>query len=358
MSQAIYTSVEPLFKILDGKKSLLVCGPWFDGLEIAQQMKSLCVHRFSEFAPNPVYGDVYNGVALFNREHCDAIIAVGGGSAIDVAKCIKLFCRMNPVVCYLDQEKQDSGVLLVAIPTTAGSGSESTCHAVIYRNGAKQSISHPSIIPDYAILEPSVLKTLSVYQKKCTMLDALCQGIESWWSINSTNESKEYSKAAVKGVVADWQKYIENNDETSSKAIMEAANFAGRAINITATTAPHAMSYKLTSMYHIPHGHAVALCLPEVWDYMLAHTDKCIDFRGSEYLKDIFSNIESLICLDEFRAMMNKLGMERPTSNNIGIDLHFLVESVNPVRLKNNPVALSVDVLLHMYERILCYYES
>jgi alcohol dehydrogenase class IV len=134
---------------------------------------------------------------------------------------------------------------------------------------------------------------------------------------------------------------------------MEASNLAGRAINITATTAAHAMSYKITSLYKLPHGHAVALCLPEVWSYMLGHTDDCIDSRGEEYLKDIFNQIAAIIDLDYFKSMLEKLEMNYPKAINKDSELDILVQSVNPVRLKNNPVFLSTDVLKYMYERII-----
>lgn len=75
----------------------------------------------------------------------------------------------------------------------------------------------------YAILEPSVLKTLPLYQKKCTMMDALCQGIESWWSVNSTEESYEYSRKTIELIMANWRKYIFENDDEAATQIMLAA---------------------------------------------------------------------------------------------------------------------------------------
>jgi len=90
--------------------------------------------------------------------------------------------------------------------------------------------------------------------------------------------------------------YLANEDDLgSAQRIMDSANYAGRAINITQTTGPHAMSYKLTSLYHLPHGHAVAICLPKVWEYMLCHMDKCVDQRGIDYLTATFSEISALM---------------------------------------------------------------
>lgn len=353
MEQTIVTGIGHVDQLLRGKKFLLVKSRSYDSLAVRSHFDGLDHVEFSGFTPNPLYEQVCAGVALFNSEHCEMIVAVGGGSAIDVAKCIKLFCRMDPSVNYLEQEKFDSGIPLIAVPTTAGTGSESTRHAVIYYEGVKQSVSHSSIVPDYAVLEPSVLKNLPDYQKKCTMLDALCQAVESWWSVHSTDESKEYAKQAIAGITANWEAYIFENSDAAAANIMLASNYAGRAINITATTAAHAMSYKITSLYRFPHGHAVAVCIPEVWEYVLAHTDDCIDSRGADYLRDTLAQISEMITLDQFKAMLKAMGMQSPESGDKETELETLVQSVNPVRLKNNPVALNSDVLRQMYRRIV-----
>lgn len=343
-------------------KVLLVCDNSFPFLNIKEDIEAMKVPHvtFSDFTPNPLYEDVCKGIELFHAEQCDTILAVGGGSSIDVAKCIKLYCKMSNDRLYLEQEYKDTGVQLIAIPTTAGTGSESTRYAVIYYDGKKQSVTHDSIVPDVAILEPKVLKTLPVYQKKCTMLDALCQGIESWWSVNSTDESKEFSKMAVETIIKWWREYIFDNTDESAEHIMEAANNAGRAINITQTTAPHAFSYKITSMYGLPHGHAVAVCLPVIWEYMLGNMEKCIDQRGEQYLQSVFVSISNSMgfptptdAIAQFRTMMDEMEMRNPVSGNKAGDVETLSQSVNPVRLKNNPVCLEMNSVVSMYGQIL-----
>lgn len=367
MSQAIISGIGSSSKVaeilehLGSRKFLLVKDssyPFLSNREVLESIPTVRI-EFSDFTPNPLYEQVMAGVDAFNGNGCDAIVAVGGGSTIDVAKCIKLYCKMDRSVNCLQQECKDTKVPLIAIPTTAGTGSESTRFAVIYFEGKKQSVNHLSIIPDYAVLDPSVLISLPLYQKKCTMLDALCQGIESWWSVNSTDESKSYSKKAIDLVMGNWKVYINENTKEAAEQIMLAANFAGRAINITQTTAAHAMSYKLTSMYKLPHGHAVAVCLPHVWEYMVGHLDECIDPRGQDYLSGVFSAIsKEMGCstADEaiafFRGMMKALDMKDPTLQNDS-DIEILTASVNPVRLKNNPVKLSEHTLRTMYEAIV-----
>lgn len=353
-----YQKIEVALNDVACKRYMLVCDNSFPFLLIKDYFKPAAV--FNHFTSNPLYEQVCEGVEMFNTNQCDAIVAVGGGSTIDVAKCIKLYCKMDHGRNYLEQTCNDSGVPLVAVPTTAGTGSESTRYAVIYYEGKKQSVTHESIIPNYAILEPLLLKSLPLYQKKCTMLDALCQGIESLWSVNSTDESIVFGKIAVQMIMDHWHGYIEDNSEEDAQYIMRAANYAGQAINITQTTAPHAMSYKLTSMYGLPHGHAVALCLPEVWLYMMEHSDKCIDPRGKEHLAFIFELLGRIMQCDSaykglmmFRAILFSLDMSQPVSKDRDAELDILTTSVNPVRLKNNPVLLDENTIRTIYNKIL-----
>ena len=361
--QTIYQGIEHLSEALEGSiKVLLVCDSSFDFLNIKDDIEHMDVPHviFNDFTPNPLYEDVCKGVDLFQITKCDTILAVGGGSSLDVAKCIKLYCQMSKDDIYLNQAYKDTGVKLIAIPTTAGTGSESTRYAVIYYDGKKQSVTHESIIPNIAILEPKVLKTLPLYQKKCTMLDALCQGIESWWSVNSTEESKRLSKEAVETIMQWWHEYIFENTDESAVQIMHAANLAGRAICITQTTAAHAFSYKITSMYKLPHGHAVAVCLPEIWDYMYKNIEKCIDRRGNDYLNGVFTAIAGAMGMDTvqnaiegFKNLLAVMSISSPVSLSRPEDLKVLSESVNPIRLKNNPVALSYDAIVGLYDVIL-----
>ena len=361
--QRILKGINNLGEALVGStKVLLVCDSSFPFLSIKNDVEKIGMPYivFDQFTPNPQYEDVCKGVDLFQNEKCDTILAVGGGSSLDVAKCIKLYCRMEKNKLYLEQEYKDTGVKLIAIPTTAGTGSESTRYAVIYYDGKKQSVTHDSIIPDVAILESRVLKTLPVYQKKCTMMDALCQGIESWWSVNSTEKSKKLSKEAVEKIMRWWHEYIFENTDVSAEAIMHAANLAGQAICITQTTAPHAFSYKITSLYKLPHGHAVAVGLPVIWEYMLDNMDKCIDDRGNNYLSGIFIEIANSMgektainAITKFRELLKEMELERPLAGNKTKELEILSTSVNPVRLKNNPIEINEREAKRLYSNIV-----
>jgi len=358
-----------ILKSIDCRKLFLVIDSSYPFLNIKEHIESLELAKvkFSDFTPNPLYEDVCKGIELIKSEKCDAILAVGGGSSIDVAKCIKLAViaedgnnALIPPLVLKQLPVDGSRIPLIAIPTTAGTGSESTHNAVMYYQGSKQTVTNDEILPDFAILEPSVLKTLPLYQKKCTMMDALCQGIESFWSVNSTEESKRYAKQAILLILQNWQSYIFDNEPEAADRIMVAANYAGRAINISATTAAHAMSYKITSLYKLPHGHAVAVCLPEIWEYMLVNPDKCTDTRGKAFILDVFNQIASAMgvktpneAIALFRRMMTDMELMNPAAGNKDEELKILSNSVNPIRLKNNPIPLDIPTITNIYTTIL-----
>ncbi len=338
------------------KNPMLICGIPVDAIKSHLNFKYVL---FDEIRPNPVYEDVCKAVSVFKDNDCDGIISIGGGSAIDTAKCVKLYSAMSDTTLpYIEQKFKFNPIKHIAIPSTAGTGSESTRFAVMYYNGEKQSVTHDSIFPDVAITDSLLLKSLPEYQKKSTLLDAICQGIESLWSVNSDDISKNYAKKSVKLILENYQGYL-LGDEICAHEIMIASNLAGHAINLTQTTAAHAMSYKITSIFGIPHGHAVALCLPKIWRYMASNTDKCIDKRGQEYLNDTLISISEIFGAtnaadgaDKFEQLFKDLNMPSPTCDDKEI-LESLAKSVNPVRLGNNPVALEYDVLLEMYSEIL-----
>ena len=312
------------FGIMVGKKPLLVCDGAFDMLGINLPCEYT---RFSGFGPNPRYEDILSGVKALEENGCGFIVAIGGGSSIDTAKAIKHYSK--------------AGVPIMAVPTTSGTGSEATKFAALYKDGEKYSIENSSLLPDYVVLQPDTLKTLPVYQKKCTMLDALCQAIESWWSKRANAESIEFSRQSIRLITGYMHSYLANEYE-GNKNMQIAANLAGKAINITTTTAPHAMSYKLTSLYGLPHGHAVALCLPKVWAYM-----------GG------FDDIANELCMKPasqavlyFVKLLEELEIFPPKEASLS-DIELLAGSVNEQRLNNNPAVLDSGAIRELYMQIL-----
>lgn len=360
--QKIIEGIDKLQTILNSigsRKLFMVIDSSYPFLNIRESIDSTSQQKvtFSDFKPNPLFEDVCKGIDLYVKEKCDSILAVGGGSSIDVAKCIKLAVLAKegregliPPLVSKTLVIDGSHIPFTAVPTTAGTGSESTHNAVMYYQGAKQTVTNDGILPDYALLEPGVLSTLPLYQKKCTMMDALCQGIESWWSVNATDESRLYSRKAIELVISNWESYIFHNTPDSASGIMLAANYSGRAINLAQTTAAHAMSYKITSLYGLPHGHAVAVCLPHIWDYMLETKP------GLPVFHDISKAMGFESCNDAvsaFRDMMERMELKNPVAGDRQSELDILSKSVNPVRLKNNPVYIDEAIAWRLYDKIV-----
>lgn len=371
MKQRMIVVADSSYKQLDSwftksNKILLVCGKSITKQKINAYFEELpsrlgvTVIRFSDFEANPCYDSVVKGVKLFQKERCDAIIAVGGGSALDVAKCIKLYARLpedGENGSWLTAEYVPNDIPFLAMPTTAGTGSEATRYAVIYYEGKKQSITSESFIPDTVLMDPDTLKTLPEYQKKATMMDALCHAIESFWSVNSTEESKEYSRAAIREVFENMDGYLRNSEEGRTNMLI-AANKAGKAINITQTTAGHAMCYKITSLFGCAHGHAAVLCDRILFPWMIKNTDKCIDPRGEEHLKkaldeigQAMGSVDAQSGANKLIELFEKLGFEVPAATKE--QYNELKTSVNTVRLKNHPIALDELTIDSLYHQIL-----
>ena len=297
--QRIFEGLNSLKTIFDKEKpkKVMLVYDYVDRFNIKEKIEDLGVEcvAFSDFFSNPLFRDIYKGIELFREEKCDFIVSIGGGSAIDTAKVIKMYANtdvynefgLEGMTNAFVESKTEKGTILslpeiltapdykpnpvkhLAIPTTAGTGSESTRYSVCYVDSyhvkKKQSLTHDSAVPEYVILDPTLIMGLPEYHKKATLMDALAQAIESYWSVNSTDKSKELSRESIKLILKNIDKYMNDNDLETSREIMKASNLAGKAINITQTTAAHAMSYKITSLYDVAHGHAVMLPLPFIW---------------------------------------------------------------------------------------------
>lgn len=326
---------QPILKreqIPTDKKIFLVHGNSARNLDIGKYFLELDTVSFTDFEPNPQKKSIEKGVEKFLESQADIIMAIGGGSAIDTAKAIKAFSQRN--------------VTLIAVPTTAGSGSESTKFAVFYDGHQNSGIAGDGLIPDAIILEPEVLSTLPEYQKKCTLLDALSQAIESFWSVRSNDISKKFSIKAIELILNNVQGYLQNQNLTE---IMYGSNLAGRAINITGTTAGHGMSYKFTSEYKIPHGAAVAMCNNVLWNFLKNREVIVTDPRGAGYVKSIFESLSPT--MEIFQQLIKNWNItfdhRLPES-----EILFFASQVNPAQLKNFPVQLDFDTLKNLYQEI------
>lgn len=288
--------------------------------------------------------DKYNN--LVKNGIYDLIIGIGGGSILDAAK---IFSIMLSNEYHSAEELIESGggankIDLVLIPTTAGPGSEATSFAVIYNEHSKYSILSDPLNVKHIILDPRLLINVPPDLLLVTLLDAFSQAIESMWSINSNSESMKYAKAALQ-ILAD--KKLLSGDPEDLHSLLLASHFAGKAINISRTTAAHAFSYPLTAHFSIPHGLAVSFFLIEFIKFNSLVNDASVnDVRGVQYVHDRINDILDILGFEsieifktELRNLINNVGFEfelgEMVSNEEFYDLVF--DGINLERLQNNP---------------------
>ena len=226
---------------------------------------------FSGVDPNPTSDNVEKGLKVYKENGCKVIIAMGGGSPIDCAKGIAA-----RVVHPHMSVRMLQGLLTVhkrippfiAIPTTAGTGSETTIAAVLTdsRTHHKASIMDPVLIPRYAVLDPDLTKGLPPFITATTGLDALCHAVEAYTNhIYNTMLEDRYAKKAVRLIYHNLYKAYQDGSDLDARANMqEAAFYAGRAFTRGGVGYVHAIGHTLGGLYGVPHGLAMSIILPHV----------------------------------------------------------------------------------------------
>ena len=353
--QKVTRGRESLKKLPEMMEKLGISKPLIVGMEpltgtlLAKNPGLMSSPVFSAFHPNPDLSDTEAGAAVYRNENCDGIISIGGGSSIDTAKAIK--ARMHAAT---EDDVIHSRLVFedkcphIAIPGTAGTGSEATQIAVVYVNGAKVSLNHEELKPDGVILDAALLDSLPAYHKKSCALDALAQGIESYWSKGSNDDSKVHAFLAVIGVLDNLKAYLAG-DPHAAEEMLDASYQSGKAIQITRTTAAHAMSYMLTKRMGLAHGHACMLTLPTLWEMMQDHEEM------QETLKDLSEKMrlgDARMAPKLLKGILYDLEMTVPPVPDEEM-LEELAGSVNVERLNNHPVSMTREEIKQAYRRAM-----
>lgn len=318
---------------------------------------SQAVLHFNDFEVNPKIEDAVRGANLARQFEAELIFAVGGGSVLDMAKLIKAFysCDDKQAVELVKGKAAfiDSELPIVAVPTTAGSGSEATHFSVVYIDGKKYSLAAQQLRPEYTVLDGSLVASATPYQLSCNALDALSQAIESYWAVGSTSESRKLAGAAIRKAWPIVQRVAHGHGtESEYQDMIEAANLAGKAIDISKTTACHAWSYGFTARYAVPHGHAVWLTLPSIFGLHLQVSDsRILDNRGPEFFRERMEELCDLLKIsnkkDATRILLDFLDSINiePNMEAMGvvstIDKELIITGVNVERLRNHPINLA-----------------
>ncbi|MCP4215445.1 MAG: phosphonoacetaldehyde reductase, partial [bacterium] len=260
----------------------------------------------------------------------------------------------------LDNKKLENNIRLIFVPTTAGTGSEATSFAVVYRDRVKISVVGKSLLPAYTILDPLLLRSLPTGVLKATVLDALAQATESAWAVGATDESRGYSADAIRLIM----RHMEEEDVLLRlEAFQQASYLAGKAINISKTTLCHSISYPITAYFGVAHGIAVFLSLPETarlnFDCTAETKQEQIQLSTIEKsLKLLFDCYEVTginLMVEKLKGVMEKLEV-KTRLRDYGIkesDLPMLAsKALTKGRSDNNPRKLMEEEALHLLQGI------
>ncbi len=335
---------------------VLVCDPFFVGSGLADRTVAASGGRlvaiYSDVTPNPRTTEVDACAALLRKTGADFAVALGGGSSID---CAKAACAIagaaKPVAAYHTggTALPGNGLPLVAVPTTAGTGSEATSVAVLTDpdKGTKAPLGHPSLFPKIALIDPALTVSLPPYVTAYSGLDALSHALESFWSRGHQPICDAVALSAAR-LVFEWLPcaYTNGADITAREKMCEASILAGLAFALPKTAASHAISYPLTNVYGIPHGEACAFTLDSL----------CVINAGAEGGRlNVFARqlgfADASAMGTRIEEMKKSMGM-RCTLEAAGIpkgDLPKLAQLSKHPNLDNNPVALDEAALIQLF---------
>lgn len=294
-----------------GVEALGLCNPTLLELEEV----GVNVALFDKTNANPTIDNVEEGLKVYEQNACSAIIAIGGGSPMDCAKLIGARAT-NPK----KSVRKMRGVLkithalppLYAIPTTSGTGSETTLAAVVVDKKTKEkfAVEDPKLVPKFAVLDPNMTLSLPPHLTASTGMDALTHAIESYVGRGNTRETKEYAINATKLIFENLeQAYLVPNDIKARQNMMTAAFEAGLAFTRAYVGNVHAIAHALGGQYNTPHGLANAVILPKVLSFYGKKIYKKIGNLCDEInlFPDLVTNEEKTLAFIQKIKDMNKL---------------------------------------------------
>lgn len=322
---------------------------------IMSQSEGRITEVFSHISPNPDVADVDACADEIRRGGNGFVIAIGGGSAMDLAKDAASVCMTDESI----RSYHGTGKALphrhlpfIAVPTTAGTGSEVTSVAVLSDHELKKKVPIVSdnFFPDYAVIDPCLTYDMPPYLTACCGIDVLSHAIEGYWSIHHQPVCDACAVYAADLVFRYLLRAWEDPEDAEAREKMcEASVIAGLAFTLPKTTSSHACSFPLTNLYGIPHGEACGLTL----DYFVRINGAAEDGRIKELARRLgFKDAAALA--DGIGELKQKVRLRRDLK-----DFHLTSEQMDELvvlshhpNMGNNPVTVTDDILHELYQSL------
>ena len=329
---------------------VIACGRHFaPTAKEMQKTDSRIVGVFGGVEQNPQLSGVKETARIARETGADAVIGIGGGSAIDTAK-------FAAAIALGDGEAEDyyygrkpfpaERLTILAVPTTAGTGSEVTQVSVVSNNTEKKTINNPVFMPKAAIVDPMLSSTMPPRTTMNTGLDAMAHALEGYWSKNHQPISDLMAIESVRLVLENLETAYNDGGNMEARANMAMASLlGGLSFALPKTAASHACSYPLSEDYHLPHGEAVAFTL-----------DSFVRINADERLELLcrrvgLSGTEELA--ERIAALKELGGLRRRLSDLENVDLDKLAHDCAVHGLmQNNPVPMDEAALKAMFEKL------
>lgn len=339
------------------KRGVLVCDKLFASNGVAEKIvsftPSICA-TFSDVTPNPTLDEAKAAAQLFKEINADFVVALGGGSSIDLAKFASVFTfEDGDIRDFFYRKRKFSGkrLPLIAVPTTAGTGSEVTCVAVMNddTNGVKSPLSDVNLFANTALVDPELTLSVPPFVTAVTGLDAMAHALEAYWCKAHNPLSDDFALGALKLIFGSLENaYNCGSDIAARESMSLGALSAGLAFASTRTAAVHACSYPLSTDFHLCHGEACAFTLDSFIKVNAAAEPKRMaalsTALGFETAEQMAEEVVRLKKVAELKTTLSEVGitdtavlakecLEHPLWNN------------NPVRLNENELKELFDSL-------------
>ena len=304
-----------------GKRILIVTGRHsakasglLGRVEKALSDKGIKFFEFCEVEENPVFQTLEKGGMLARKNNCDCILGIGGGSPMDAAKGIAVLATNDPPAKkYAGEDKfSNSPLPVVAVPTTAGTGSETTRYAVIVdkEENTKNTIASLSIMPEISICDPELTLTLPPRLTASTAMDAISHAIEGYLTKKANPVSDVLNLEAIRLAVSNLKEAFKNGRNLEARANMLLASLiAGMALNHTGTILGHSMGYALTLDYGLQHGEANGLMIPYLMEHIYQKKKKRIDRIGDVLGGSPWGILKQLLKETSLPANLKEIGI-------------------------------------------------
>ena len=332
------------------ERCVIACGKHFapEAKKLSETIPAICA-VYGEVEANPQLSGIVETAKLARECNADAVLGIGGGSSLDTAK-------FAAAIALGDASAEDyyRGVVpfpekrlkIIAVPTTAGTGSEVTQVSVVSHGTEKRTINNPVFMPSAAIVDPELSASVPPRTTMNTGLDAMAHALEGYWSRNHQAIPDLMAIESVRLVLENLETAYKDGSNMEARSNMAfAALLGGLAFALPKTAASHACSYPLSEDYHLPHGEACAFTLDSL---VKINADDRLEYLARRVgLKDTNELAERIAALKELAGLRRKLG-------DLGeVDMDKLVHdcAVHPL-MNNNPVKLSEDMLRDMFENL------